>query len=230
MPLVKNPRKTEPLWNEWDRHTMFSVNGDCYRGEWLNNLKHGKGTYIWKSKKSIYEGDWKCGKRSGFGTYSVQGSGTGAYIKVYSGFWENNKKHGYGTHYYTDTEFYEGGWMCGLRSGWGRMYFANGDMYEGEWHEDKPSGQGLLLLENGNRYEGAWKAGKKHGSGTFYYLDKGQLYEGIWVEDIPKCGMMVDFCQEEAPFPTKYPIPEVKMEDPERVLEIARSSILKDQE
>jgi len=39
-----------------------------------------------------------------------------------------------------------------------------------------------------------------------------QLYEGVWVEDIPKCGAMIDFGREGAPQPTQYPIPEVSRE------------------
>ncbi|XP_075034232.1 MORN repeat-containing protein 3 isoform X1 [Mixophyes fleayi] len=238
MPLLKHPRQTVVLWREWDRkaqksglrHTIYNVNRDQYTGEWLNNLKHGKGTYLWKNTNSIYEGEWICDKRSGFGTYSVQDPSTGEYVKVYSGSWKNDKKHGYGTYFYADTEYYEGDWEAGQRSGWGRMYFANGDMYEGEWLEDKHCGQGMLILANENRYEGFWKGGKKHGPGQFYYLDKGQLYDGIWVEDIPKCGTIVDFGRAEASSPTKYPIPEVKIVDLKGVLEVSRASFLEKQE
>ena len=65
-------------------------------------------------------------------------------------------------------------------------------------------------LADENRYEGSWKTDKKNGPGKFFYLDKGQVYEGVWVEDIPKCGTVVDFGREGAPDPTQYPIPEVR--------------------
>ena len=50
MPHLKQPKQKEPLWKDWDyaaqkkgfRHTVYSVNGDQYTGEWLDNLKHGK--------------------------------------------------------------------------------------------------------------------------------------------------------------------------------------------
>ena len=61
-----------------------------------------------------------------------------------------------------------------------------------------------------NRYEGSWKVDKKNGPGKFFYLDKGQVYEGVWVDDIPKCGTVVDFGRDGAPDPTTYPIPEVR--------------------
>lgn len=129
---VKKPREKQPLWKEWDynankrgvRHTVYSVNGDEYTGEWLNNLKHGKGTYQWKHNSAIYDGDWAKGKRNGFGTYSLP-RGTG-YRKVYAGGWKNDKKHGYGTNFYADDEYYEGEWYGDKRSGWGRMYYSDG--------------------------------------------------------------------------------------------------------
>lgn len=49
MPMLKEPKAKQPLWKENDykaqkkgiRHTVYSVNGDQYTGEWLNNLKDG---------------------------------------------------------------------------------------------------------------------------------------------------------------------------------------------
>ena len=52
----------------------------------------GKGTYNWKANGALYDGDWKCGKRSGYGTYSLP-KGDGTYNKIYSGGWKNDKRH-----------------------------------------------------------------------------------------------------------------------------------------
>ncbi|XP_013403272.1 MORN repeat-containing protein 3-like [Lingula anatina] len=153
MPHLKEPKVTEPLWKDWDykaqkkgiRHTVYSVNGDEYTGEWLDNKKHGKGTYKWKSTGAIYDGDWKNGKRNGFGTLSTP-DGKGGFKKEYSGGWKNHMRHGYGTQYYSDNEYYEGEWYADKRSGWGRMYYANGNIYEGEWYDDMCNGQGMLRL------------------------------------------------------------------------------------
>lgn len=67
----------------------------------------------------------------------------------------------------------------------------------------------LFPAENGNRYEGNWQRGVKNGSGRFFHLDHGQLFEGFWVDDVAKCGTMIDFGRDEAPQPTQFPIPEV---------------------
>lgn len=50
MPISKCLLKSEPLWKEWDqkaqknglRHQVYAVNGDCYVGEWKDNMKHGE--------------------------------------------------------------------------------------------------------------------------------------------------------------------------------------------
>ncbi|KAF7484218.1 Hypothetical predicted protein [Marmota monax] len=49
----------------------------------------------------------------------------------------------------------------------------------------------------------------KNGQGRFFYLDHGQLFEGFWVDDVAKCGTMIDFGRDEVPEPTRFPIPEV---------------------
>lgn len=66
-----------------------------------------------------------------------------------------------------------------------------------------------LFAANENRYEGSWRDDKKNGPGKFFYLTTGQIYEGVWNNDIAKCGSMKDFNRDEAPKPTKYPIPDV---------------------
>ncbi|XP_064621031.1 MORN repeat-containing protein 3-like [Lineus longissimus] len=235
MPHLKEERKTQPLWKEWDykaqkkgvRHTVYSVNGDEYTGEWLDNKKDGKGTYKWKDNGAIFDGDWRKGKRHGFGTYSIPVA-PGQYKKQYSGGWKNDMRHGYGTQFFKDDEYYEGEWYADKRCGWGRMYFSDGSIYEGEWYDHQRNGQGMLRLPNENRYEGSWKNDMKNGPGKFYYLDKGQLYEGTWLNDIPKCGEMIDFGREGAPNPTQYPLHEIKLKDPEEVLAEAEERFMQE--
>ncbi|KAM3874294.1 MORN repeat-containing protein 3 [Diretmus argenteus] len=231
MPFLKKTQKNQPLSKLWDmkaqkcglRHTVFSANGDEYTGEWLDNKKHGKGTHVWKNG-AIYVGDWKFGKRDGYGTYSILLPETNGYARQYFGTWKNGKKHGYGTSFYGNSAVYEGEWSADHRIGSGRMYYDNGDVYEGEWMKDKPHGKGTIRYANGNRYEGSWKDGKKDGDGTFHYLDKGQLYEGFWVDGVAKCGTLSDVGRDEAPTPTKYPIPKVHLLDMQLVLMESQSA------
>ncbi|XP_070485168.1 MORN repeat-containing protein 3 isoform X3 [Equus przewalskii] len=238
MPISKCLLKSEPLWKEWDqkaqknglRHQVYAVNGDCYVGEWKDNMKHGKGTQIWKKKGGIYEGDWKFGKRDGYGTFSLPDQETGKHRRVYLGWWKGDKKSGYGIQFFGPKEYYEGEWCGNQRSGWGRMYYSNSDIYEGQWCKDKPDGEGMLRLKNGNRYEGSWQRGMKNGFGRFFHLNHGQLFEGFWVDDVAKCGTMIDFGRDEAPEPTQFPIPKVKLLDPDGVLQEALARLKKTEE
>jgi hypothetical protein len=51
--------------------TMMMIDGDIYKGVWLNGEKHGKGTYFEKKTNYFYEGEWKHNKRDGNGIYKV---------------------------------------------------------------------------------------------------------------------------------------------------------------
>ncbi|ERE75964.1 MORN repeat-containing protein 3 [Cricetulus griseus] len=133
---------------------------------------------------------------------------------------------GYGIQFFGPKDYYEGEWCGNQRCGWGRMYYSNGQIYEGQWRNDKPEGEGMLRLKNGNRYEGSWERGMKNGHGRFFHLDHGQLFEGFWVDDVAKCGTMIDFGRDEAPEPTQFPIPKVEIEDPDGVLREAIAALM----
>lgn len=50
MPMSKCLKKSECPWKGWDqktqknglRHQVYAVSGDCYVGEWKDNMKHGE--------------------------------------------------------------------------------------------------------------------------------------------------------------------------------------------
>lgn len=208
------------------RHTIYSISGNAYTGEWQDNKKHGKGIQVWKKAGAIYDGEWKFGKRDGYGTYSIINPKSKECTQKYWGEWKNGKKHGFGTYFYSCSAVYEGEWSEDTQNGWGRMYYANGDIYEGEWLKDKSHGQGTLRCANENWYEGTWRDGKKNGYGKFFYFDQGQVYEGVWLDGIAKCGTLSDCGRNEAPRPPKYPIPESHLADMQLVLSQAQSAYI----
>ncbi|XP_076002955.1 MORN repeat-containing protein 3-like [Genypterus blacodes] len=207
--------KSKSLTEQWRsqteksgmRHTIYALNGDHYKGQWLNNKKHGYGTQTWKKRGAMYEGWWKCGRPHGCGIYSVLDPETNDYSKQYDGSWKEGKKHGHGRHFYTDSDVYEGEWSHGERSGVGQMWHSNGDYYEGEWFNDVTHGHGILRHQNGNWYDGDWKDGKKCGSGRFFYKDTNQLYEGSWLNGSPRHGSISDVEGNEEPTPGKFEFP-----------------------
>ena len=68
------------------------VTGDC---------KNGEGTYLYSNAK--YWGNWKDGKRDGFGTLRMDDGSS-----MYKGNYSNDKKNGFGSFYWSNGDRYEG--------------------------------------------------------------------------------------------------------------------------
>jgi hypothetical protein len=62
-------------------------NGAKYEGEWIQNVRQGRGTQIWPDG-SMYEGYWRDGKANGRGRL-IHADGD-----VYDGYWKDDKAHG----------------------------------------------------------------------------------------------------------------------------------------
>ncbi|GMH40083.1 hypothetical protein BSKO_07987 [Bryopsis sp. KO-2023] len=192
--------RSEQLWKTWDRdakkegerRTVYWVGGNKYLGEWKNNKKHGKGTFVYKNGDK-YEGDWVNGKRHGLGT--LWQFSDGKYKIRYNGHWRDDTPWGNGLFYDDNGNLYEGEWVNGKRHGRGRAVYGGrsidafgGDVYEGDWENDFRQGHGTMTYGNGDIFEGHWKADMKDGRGTMYFLEKEKRLDGIWVTDTPKCG------------------------------------------
>jgi hypothetical protein len=46
---------------------MSYNNGNSYKGDYQNDLKHGDGTFIWADNGAVYKGSWFEGKTHGLG-------------------------------------------------------------------------------------------------------------------------------------------------------------------
>ncbi|XP_008837583.1 MORN repeat-containing protein 3 isoform X3 [Nannospalax galili] len=176
-----------------------------------NGLRH----QVYAVNGDHYVGEWKDNLKHGKGTQIWKKTGA-----IYEGDWKFGKQDGYGTLSLPDPKtgkykrLYSGWWKGGKKSGYGIQFFGSKDYYE----------------ENGNRYEGYWERGMKNGHGHFFHLDHGQLFEGFWVDDVAKCGTMIDFGRDEAPEPTQFPIPKVEILDPDGVLKEALAMFMKSEE
>ena len=137
------------------------ANGSIYDGE-LNEQgqPHGKGYLDSPSatgcgRRDRYEGEFKNGKKDGFGYMSYELNGANA---EYEGEWRDDKRCGKGKYcYYT------------MGGGASHDY-----KYEGEWLDDKEHGQGVSINDDERglhlsnireKYEGGFKEGKRHGHG-----------------------------------------------------------------
>ena len=148
-----------------------------YSGEWYNNVRHGYGVEEIPSKDGTqrYEGEWKEDKRCGFGKILYANGDR------YEGEWLDNLRHGQGKFYYTNGNFYEGEWLDDLKHGQGKFYYTNGNFYEGGWLSNKKEGVGTYIFANGTRYDGELKNDKINGRGICHYAD-GEVYEGEWLD------------------------------------------------
>jgi hypothetical protein len=135
-------------------------NGEKYRGEIVDGLRNGFGTYFYHNGER-YEGNWFKNVKLGRGTFFYKNGG------VYEGFWNNNKREGVGTYYNN-----------------------NGDRYYGEWKDNKKHGKGILHMEDGSKFVGQFKNNKKQGFGEHINKDGNIIYEewkdGVLVRQFEK--------------------------------------------
>ena len=96
---------------------------------------------------------------------------------IYEGQWKNGKRHGKGKQNWTDGSVYDGYWLNDMANVYGRLIHSDGDCYEGEWYNDKAQGKGLYIHKDGAKYEGDWFEDKQHGYGKENWTD-GASYEG----------------------------------------------------
>ena len=86
---------------------------------------------VW-TNGSLYEGYWKTDKQHGRGRL-IYGNGLTHYI----GEWKYGKKEGYGEEHYKDGTFYRGMWKKGLRNGHAVVKLQNGKLMKGVWENDR---------------------------------------------------------------------------------------------
>ncbi|KAA8537330.1 hypothetical protein F0562_026983 [Nyssa sinensis] len=121
-----------------DGDGTYTGSSGTYKGAWVMNLKHGKGTKHY-ANGDHYDGEWRRGLQEGQGRYH----------------WKN------GNHYI-------GHWKNGKMSGNGTMIWANGNRYDGCWDDGLPKGNGTFRWDDGSFYVGVWSKDPKEQSGTFY--------------------------------------------------------------
>ena len=121
---------------EREKRMLLTIDNEAkYQGEWIGNVRDGRGYQIWPDG-SLYEG-----------------------------FWKNNKANGRGRLIHADGDVYEGEWKDDKAHGYGVYIHADGARYEGYWSEDKQHGKGVEQWPDGAIYDGFYHDGEKHGEG-----------------------------------------------------------------
>lgn len=136
---------------------QFADGKGIYKGEYKDGKRHGFGkcTYSY----GVYLGEWEEGKKCGIGKFTFTDG------RILEGNWQDDKPNGRGKDTYANGNVYEGEFKDGKRDGWGRFTLAGGGGYEGEWKDDKRNGYGKITLPNGTVAQaGEWKNGEYIGS------------------------------------------------------------------
>jgi len=169
------------------------TNGDVYKGETVDQIRHGKGIHQC-SNGDVYDGNWSEDKRHGFGTITFTSGMT------YTGDWVDDKTCGYGKCTYANGDVYEGEWKNDHRWGWGKQEWRSttGDIYEGEWFDDIPEGEGVMVhMKDGKEeatFQGSFLNGfRKHG--TYSTKDGTVEYTGSFVEGDLRHGKGIFFAR-----------------------------------
>jgi hypothetical protein len=114
--------------------------GECYEGDWQNDLYHGQGEIIYDDQ-SRYEGLFRLGQWHGEGIRTLT---NGDQIR---GNFENGFLNGFGTCEFADKRHYHGEFQRTRRHGMGVLTFPNGDRYEGPFWEDLQHGEGKFFTK-----------------------------------------------------------------------------------
>ena len=154
---------------------IYKENG-CYDGEVnTRNKPHGHGTFIYSSG-SVYEGEWKWGKKEGKGTFIFSNG------ERYEGMWHGDVMQGYGKYFWDDGSVYEGQFRDGVIDGKGTITWEDGESYSGYFVKEKKCGKGTHIYPNGDRYVGGVVGNKYYGEGAFYQADTDVTYKGFWTD------------------------------------------------
>ncbi|KAK8807966.1 hypothetical protein WA588_006452 [Blastocystis sp. NMH] len=130
-----------------------------------------------------YLGEWKGDTKSGFmreglgKEYDKDGE-----TALYSGDWKNGKRDGFGTEFHEGHALYTGEWKDGMRNGKGKEMNGSGRIvFVGEWKNGK--GKGMEMDRDGIVvYEGEWWNGKRNGEGKEMDENGRVVRSGKWVD------------------------------------------------
>lgn len=153
-----------------------------YLGEWKEGKKDGFGE-LKLDNIGLYKGFFKIDKAFGFGILDHLNNDN------YTGLWIDNKAHGYGIYKCEKKQkIIKGIWCKDKLENYG--YEINTDnfmTFEGEYSNNMKHGIGLNFKSDNSNYQGEYKNNLYDGTGTFTFKD-GRIYQGEW-----KNGLMHGF-------------------------------------
>ncbi len=160
------------LVDEYKKQTL----GFMYKGGWLNDLFHGKGTYYW-TDGTTYVGDFYQGFINGKGKL-IKPTG-----ESYEGFFWKGIKDGKGTTHWVSGDSHVGYWLDGELKGRALYKWASGGIFDGKLKNGLRSGKGVETFAEGSKFTGVWRQDKVYGEGVFT-TKQGVEIPGKWNNDL----------------------------------------------
>ncbi|EGR28566.1 radial spoke head protein, putative [Ichthyophthirius multifiliis] len=171
--------KYEGIWNQGIllEGKIVYVDGSFYKGTIKNNfLKNGIGSKFYYREQGVYIGNFLNNLRHGEGTFLYDNG------SKFEGKWENNEFKQGNYHLKIENEEYflnSGFWINKIKKGIEQRYFfQEKGLYKGEFLNGKMNGFGIFKYANGNVYEGQWKDNLFQGDGIFYFKPQDQFRKG----------------------------------------------------
>jgi hypothetical protein len=131
--------------------------GTVYKGDFKNDQKSGSKCLESYPNGEYYFGDFRIGKREGFGT-----------------LYAKNK-----------VKKYEGSWVDGQKCGNGIEVFSNGNLFYGRFMDDKKNGVGTVFnSEKRKIFKGFYKNGAKHGAGVLWDDSGYSILASEWLNGV----------------------------------------------
>ena len=150
--------------------------GFMYKGGWLNDLFHGKGTYYWTDGTS-YVGEFYRGFITGKGTL-IKPTG-----ETYEGFFYQGDKSGKGKTQWVSGDTHVGYWSLGELKGRALYKWNSGGVFDGKFKNGLRSGKGVETFPEGSKFTGFWRQDKVYGQGVFT-TKEGVDIAGKWNNDL----------------------------------------------
>ena len=157
---IKNGLKTEG--DCWFKNNINGLgiqfnllNGNIYKGSFLNSKKNGIGCFRWNDGTISYSEFYE-DKINGFGIIKYNND------CIYSGEIKDNNFEGFGEFLWNDNKYYCGNYLNGVKNGFGIFVwnFKKLDSYIGFWENGKCNGVGIKI-DDINCKIGIWKDGRR---------------------------------------------------------------------
>jgi len=156
---LHNEQMSNSLLSGTVQSTISTGGSTRYDGTFLNDphnanpTPHGQGSRV-NADGSVYTGQWKDGYPDGRGEWKAPAPSCESYL----GDWKKGKKHGFGLQKFENGDLYEGDWATGKFQDRGKYVYANGDEFQGIW-ENGIKKHGTFYFQDGRVSTRKWENG-----------------------------------------------------------------------